>query len=302
MLQTPILFLVFNRLDEVALVFEQIRQQQPTRLFIAADGPRATVPGEAAMCMATRAYVLEHIDWPCEVKTLFRNTNLGCGKAVSSAIDWFFEEVEEGIILEDDCVPDATFFSFCTELLERYRDQHHVMHIGGSNFQLGTRRSEASYYFSRHIHVWGWATWRRAWKKYDFSLRPYHHLMKKKNQHPVIKYFLSIFHQQVDTWDIQWVLVVWFNNGCGITPDVNLVNNIGYGKNATHTRRVPYWLGKMNYGGISTMIHPENDEINEVADKFTSDKIFHIGTLPVRIKGALQQVRVLNKIYKRIFL
>lgn len=302
MLQTPILFLVFNRLEEVTLVFEQIRQQQPTRLFIAADGPRAAIPGEEALCMATRAYVLEHIDWPCEVKTLFRSTNLGCGKAVSTAIDWFFEEVEEGIILEDDCVPDTTFFSFCTALLERYRDQHHVMHIGGSNFQLGTRRSEASYYFSRHIHVWGWATWRRAWRKYDFSLRPYRQLMKKKNLDPIVKYFLSIFHRHVDTWDIQWVLVVWFNNGCGITPDINLVNNIGYGKNATHTRHVPYWLGKMNYGSIPTVIHPESEAINDVADKFTSDKIFHIGTLPVRIKGALQQVGVLNKIYKRIFL
>jgi hypothetical protein len=302
MLQTPVLFLVFNRPEAGALVFEQIRQQQPTRLFVAADGPRPDKFGEAALCMATREYILGHIDWPCEVKTLFRVSNLGCGKAVSTAIDWFFEQVEEGIILEDDCIPDPTFFSFCAELLIRYRENDRVMHIGGANFQLGIQRSNASYYFSRHIHVWGWATWRRAWKQYDFSLRSYYHLMKGKHKQRIPEYLLAIYNRQVDTWDIQWAIVVWFNNGCGITPNVNLTHNVGFGKEATHTRHLPGWFKKMNYGCISPVIHPEEEDINEVADRFTSKELFNTGTLRFKISGVLQNVRVLNKLYKRFFL
>jgi hypothetical protein len=302
MLQTPVLFLVFNRPEEGALVFEQIRLQQPARLFVAADGPRPHRAGEVALCNAAREYVLNHIDWPCEVKTLFRSSNLGCGRAVSTAIDWFFEQVEEGIILEDDCIPDPTFFSFCAELLVQYRDSDRVMHIGGSNFQLGIPRSDASYYFSRHIHVWGWATWRRAWKKYDFSLGPYQHLMKEKQRQRIPEYLVTIHNRRLDTWDVQWAIAIWFSNGCGITPNVNLTHNIGFGKEATHTRHLPGWFRKMSYGGIFPVIHPAAAEIDEAADRFTSEELFNTGTLRFRISGVLHQVPALNKLYKRFFL
>jgi len=166
---TPILFLVFNRPNTTQRVFNVIRQVKPKQLFVAADGPRRDKGADEEKCEATRE-IVKQIDWDCEVKTLFREENLGCGKAVSSAITWFFENVEEGIILEDDCLPNLDFFGYCEELLDRYRDNREVMFIGGDNFQKGKKWGDASYYFSAYNHVWGWATWKRTWDIYDFKL------------------------------------------------------------------------------------------------------------------------------------
>jgi len=158
-LKTPVLFLIFKRLDTTKQVFEQIKKAKPPRLYIAADGPRDYVEGEAEKVKAAREYVLSNIDWNCEVKTLFREKNLGCGKAVSEAITWFFENEEQGIILEDDTVPSQSFFWFCEELLNRYKDEKKVWHIGGTNFQDGIIRGNGDYYFSALNHIWGWASW-----------------------------------------------------------------------------------------------------------------------------------------------
>ena len=170
-LNTAVLFLVFNRLDTTKQVFETIRQAKPQRLYIAADGARASRVGEAAQVQAVRDYVTSHVDWECEVKTLFREQNLGCKYAVSSAIAWFFENEEMGIILEDDCLPDPTFFNFCQELLARYRHDQRIGVISGDNFQFGHRRNDDSYYFSKYVHIWGWATWRDRWvNSYDVTI------------------------------------------------------------------------------------------------------------------------------------
>ncbi|PSL47319.1 hypothetical protein CLV51_102165 [Chitinophaga niastensis] len=300
MLHTPVLFLVFNRPAETLLVFEQIRQQQPAQLFIAADGPRLNKPEEKRLCDETRQLIMDGIDWPCDVKTQFRQNNLGCGKAVSTAIDWFFEHVEEGIILEDDCLSDPTFFSFCSELLSRYRWNESIMHIGGSNFQLGNQRGKASYYFSHHVHVWGWATWRRAWKKYDFSLVSYQHFLENDNNQRLPLYLQAIYNSHPDTWDIQWSIVVWFNNGWGITPNTSLIRNIGYGKSATHTKRMPLWFKKMNYGAIPVIIHPTENRIDKTADKFTGDMMLDVDSLSAKIKNIIKKNAVLYKLYKRI--
>jgi hypothetical protein len=289
-LQTPILLLIFNRPEQSLHIFEQIRLQQPAQLFIAADGPRFHKPGEAILCEDTRKSILEKIDWPCEVKTLFRVNNLGCGKAVSSAIDWFFDHVEEGIILEDDCLPDPTFFSFCSEMLERYRKDEKIMHVCGTNYQMGTLRGNASYYFSRYAHIWGWATWRRAWKKYDYTLNKYHGYPKTGMNERLRDDLKAIYDRRIDTWDIQWFMTVWFNKGFSVTPNTNLVRNIGYGKTATHTRVVPAWFKKMSYGTIPMIIHPENIEINEEADKYVTDVIFSTGMLVTRIKKIARNV------------
>jgi len=167
-LRTPVLFLVFNRLDTTKKVFQVIKKAKPPRLYIAADGPRETKEGEAERVKAVRDYVMSNMDWECEVKTLFREKNLGCGKAVSEAITWFFENEEMGIILEDDCLPTQSFFWFCEELLIRYKHEEKIMQINGSSF-LPNIDIKESYFFSKYNHIWGWASWRRAWKHFHMQ-------------------------------------------------------------------------------------------------------------------------------------
>lgn len=244
---TPVLFVIFNRPEKTRLVFEEIRKVQPPRLYIAADGPRPHVPTDKKRNEEAKE-VIHSIDWPCEVKTLFREENLGCGKGVSSAITWFFKHEEQGIILEDDCLPSQSFFWYCEELLERYRDDTRVMHIGGNNFQDGWKNEENhSYYFSRGGHIWGWATWRRAWKLYDFDISLY----EKVNELGFFdKFFvnrwekiykLRFFKQavanrgKVTFWAYQWDFCRYINSGLAIIPVVNLVRNIGFGSESTHT-------------------------------------------------------------------
>ncbi len=169
-LTSPVLFLIFNRPETTEQVFSAIKKAQPPRLYIAADGPRSEYPNDAESCDISRA-IATNVDWDCEVKTLFQDQNLGCRLAVSGAVDWFFEQETEGIILEDDCLPDQSFFLFCQELLEQYRDDTRIMQIGGTNYQFGKKRTNYSYYFSRYGHLWGWASWRRAWSFYDEKMK-----------------------------------------------------------------------------------------------------------------------------------
>src|SRR6478736_1770065 len=177
--ETPILFIVFNRPDTTRVVFEAIRKVKPKKLYIAADGIRSKVKSDEENCAKVRA-IVNDVDWECDVKTLFHEENLNCGKAPSTAISWLFENEEEGIILEDDCLPSTSFFLFCEELLERYRYDSRVMHIGGNNFLNGWQKdNDYSYYFSRSGHIWGWATWRRAWNKFDFDISLYSKLKDK---------------------------------------------------------------------------------------------------------------------------
>jgi hypothetical protein len=245
MIKTPILFLVFNRLDTTKKVFKAIRQVKPPRLYVAADGPRLAIEGESEKAKEVRDYVLNNIDWQCEVKTLFRSKNLGCGKAVSEAITWFFENEEMGIVLEDDCVPNQSFFGFCENLLKKYKDDERVMMIAGTNYFFGKESSEFDYYFSRYFSIWGWATWKRAWKLYDFNMKELDAFIEKgffksKNNFAdkrmgkfYEKMFLTMRRSKIDTWDIQWVYSCLINSGFSITPIKNLISNIGY--EGTHT-------------------------------------------------------------------
>ncbi|MFL5812871.1 MAG: hypothetical protein ACJ763_04790 [Bdellovibrionia bacterium] len=211
----PVLLVLFNREDTTSQVFEAIRRQRPAKLFISADGPRLNVPGEAEACQRARA-VVDHIDWPCEVHKRFLTENVGCARGVSEAISWFFDHVDEGIIFEDDCLPDPSFFRFATEILEKYRNEPRIMHISGNNFLFGKKRGNASYYFSHWTHNWGWATWKRAWKYFDINLLP-----ESERKH---------------IWDAQWRMSVEKRGGLAIAPNVNLVSNIGCGRpDATHT-------------------------------------------------------------------
>jgi hypothetical protein len=244
-LETPVLLLVFNRPELTRMVFSAIRAARPRFLYIAADGPRENQPGEQERCAEARS-VLSDIDWNCDVKTLFRNSNLGCRKACASAIDWFFESAGDGIILEDDCYPDHSFFRYCQELLARYRDDERVMHIGGNNFQFGwVRDPDYSYYFSKYGSIWGWASWRRAWKLYDVSMASYFEIASKGYLEDIlpdggerrfrVNTFDDIVVRNMDTWDVQWTYSKLVNRGLSIVPRVNLISNLGFGSDATHT-------------------------------------------------------------------
>src|SRR5687767_13684909 len=164
--RTPVALLVFNRPQATARVFEAVARARPPRLLVVADGPRADRPDDGELCHQTRA-IIERVDWPCEVMKDYSDTNLGCRKRVSSGLDWVFSNVADAIILEDDCLPEPSFFPFCEELLERYRDDERVAMIRAGNFLEGRRVASTSYYFSRWFHIWGWATWARAWKHND---------------------------------------------------------------------------------------------------------------------------------------
>ena len=241
--QTPILFLVFNRPEPTRQVFQAIRECQPSHLFVAADGPRPQATGEWRLCAETRA-ILKEVDWQCEVHTLFRDHNLGCGAAVSQAITWFFDQVEEGIILEDDCLPDPSFFSFCEEMLDRYRDQPEVGSVSGDNFLPRALHMEQPYGFSKYVQIWGWATWRRFWKTYDFKLTgewaEWETIIRRTN--PVqnqANYWFEIFKTLqsglIDTWDYQVMFSSWRQGYVHIFPGRNLITNLGYNGDATHT-------------------------------------------------------------------
>jgi hypothetical protein len=242
--QTPILFLVFNRPEHTKKVFERIRQVKPKYLFIAADGPRISNEDDEKKCSRVRE-IVNAVDWSCELKTLFRERNLGCGKAVSTAIDWFFEHVEEGIILEDDTLPSISFFSFCSKMLEHYRTDTEVMHIGGSSFLFGEFDSEGSYYFSKYPIIWGWATWRRAWKHYNYDFTnefdPQVVAVNCSQKTEILywtKAFQTFMDGECDTWDYSWHYSVWRERGLSILPTTNLIMNIGIGIDSTHTRAI----------------------------------------------------------------
>lgn len=281
---TPVLFLIFNRPDPSFKVFEEIRKLKPARLYIAADGPRVSKVGEPEKCERARE-VLKSIDWNCDVKTLFREKNLGCKMAVSSAITWFFENEEQGIILEDDCVPDQSFFMFCRELLERYKTNTKIMHIGGNNFNPDGSDS-FSYYFSNYNHIWGWATWRRAWASYNVGLQDFPAFLAEGRIRRIfgtrlVKYswlykFWKVYRNKIDTWDYQWTYAIWNNNGISITPARNLVSNIGFDADGTHTKSFNEKVAEIPAQRIMEIVHPRTIEVDHMRDKMTEKISYNI--------------------------
>ena len=272
MFNTPILFLIFNRLDETVQTFEQIIKIKPTQLYIAADGPRESNIDDAQKCKEVRKYLISRIDWECSVFTLFRDENLGCGKAVSEAITWFFTHVERGIIIEDDCLPNLSFFSFCDELLERYKNNVKITHISGTNHQYRISRGSGDYYFSSNFTIWGWATWRRAWKLYNFKMDD---LLTTLCDHPDTilipkKLFLDVYYNKIDTWDVQWHYINFKHNNLSVIPNINLIKNIGFGENATHTNgKIPEFITYSGLGNFKLPLkHPSEIKRNKKADTF----------------------------------
>lgn len=311
----PVLLVVFNRPKATKVTLDAIRQVKPTKLYVAADGPRKNKAGEAEVCKEVRDLVLNGVDWDCEVKTLFREENVGCGRGVSEAVTWLFDNEETGIIIEDDCVATKSFFYFCRDLLDYYKDNEKIMHIGGNNFQNGKKRGNASYYFSAYSHNWGWATWRNRWKKFDFNLdhledfEQSNRIYNISNRDEVRTFWIYQLqtnkkeNKKVDIWDQQWLFSIWNANGVAVIPNENLVTNIGDGSDATHSfDKSSHLINIPAYEIKFPLKHPKSLDINREADDFSFGIIWG-GTLkrryPLPVRAARLIYRKLkDKLYK----
>jgi hypothetical protein len=272
-----------------------IRQAKPPVLLVIADGPRAGNESDPSQCSAARA-IVEAVDWECEVRKHYAEANLGCKRRMSSGVDWVFEQVEEAIILEDDCVPHPTFFPYCEQMLEKFRSDERICQIGGVNFQFGRKRNHYSYYFSRYNHIWGWGSWRRAWKGYDRTMRPWPEIREAgflKDwllDDAVCRYwdaiFEKVYNNGIDTWDYQWTFHSWINGRLAVLPNVNLITNIGHGADATHT------FGYSRFDNMPAtpmefpLVHPPFILRDDRADRFTENHHYlvnRIRNLPRRV-------------------
>lgn len=282
MFKTPILFLVFARPDTTKRVFECIRQIQPVKLYVAADAPRKDRPDEVRRSKEVR-HIVDQIDWPCEVHTLFRDNNLGCKIAVSSAISWFFEHEEYGVILEDDCLPDLSFFPFCEELLIKYKDDDRIGHISGNCFFPNLIDQQYSYDFCSFSHIWGWASWRRVWKNYDVNFLYWKEAScnksKRKSLFKSLReeiYFSSFIsdtlaeNKKINTWDVQYLFMLRVQSQLSIYPSVNLVTNIGLNDpNATHTNKKDHKNYILSNEISLPLVHPQYVISNNAIDRIT---------------------------------
>lgn len=283
--RSPVLALIFNRPDYCQGLLDVLRKARPPRLYVAADGPRENIPADKEYCEASRA-VFDEVDWPCEVHRLFRKRNLGCGRAVYTGITWFFQHEAEGIILEDDVRPSPQFFRFCDAMLARYRHDERIMHITGNNFQFGRRHGKEAWYFSHYNHIWGWASWARAWKYYNFSIPHVSSFIHKQLpalvSDPVARtnwtnIFRTMASGKIDTWDYQWTYICLREGGLTVTPNANLVVNIGFDERSTHTS------GDNLYSYLKTEVLEENweadvpVEVCSEADTFIEKTVFTTG-------------------------
>ena len=284
---TPVLFIVFNRLSTTKKVFEAIRQRKPVKLYIAADGPRKNVDGDSHKCMEVRNYIDANIDWDCQVTRLYRDENVGVDYGISKAISWFFENEEEGIILEDDCLPDPSFFDFCANLLMVYRNDERVFVVSGNNFMFGKQVGSASYFFSRYAHIQGWATWRRAWKFYDVSMKNYPEFIKTNQLKNIFndnvitslwKLKLNTIYKQADksqvTYHFAWNYNMMCQNSLCVVPNENLISIIGFGPDATHSTDSKSKFSSQSTQSINHISHPEFIIADIKADTFLFYSIF----------------------------
>lgn len=281
----PVVLIVFNRPQHTRRTFEAIRRQKPERLFIIGDGPRPGFASDIERCLAVKE-VVRNIDWPCKVDFNYAKKNMGLKQRVASGLDWVFSNVESAIILEDDCVPNPDFFFYCNSLLDRYWDNSLVSVISGSNFQRGRERGDASYYFSKYCHCWGWATWRRAWKFYNHeisfwpqwrdSLAWEEFITDRVERNYWEKIFNQVYDGKFNSWAYPWLASVWKFGGLTATPNVNLISNIGFDEYATHTivsqninSNIPVQSLNQNFN------HPIKVEVNYLADRYNFDNTFY---------------------------
>lgn len=282
-LRAPVVLAIFNRPDTTAKVMEEIRRAKPSCLLVVADGPRSEVSEDADKCAEARE-IASQVDWDCRVLTNFAETNLGLRRRLQSGLDWVFDQVEEAIILEDDCLPHPTFFRYCDDLLDRYRGDERIISISGSNFQLATGSSPASYYLSRYPQIWGWATWRRAWRLYDADMHAWPSAresswLSHKLGPTAASYWNYLFektYKGMNTWDYQLLFTAWQNERLSIVPSVNLVSNLGFRSDATHrTNGIGSEYAELPTRAIDfPLAHPASLATDDAADEFIETTMF----------------------------
>ena len=285
----PILLLAWKRVDLALQVIDKIRSYKPVRLYISIDGPSMNTLEDFQEINLVRNSLMTAVDWDCEIHTRFLETNHGCRLAVSSGINWFFENEEEGIILEEDCLPSFDFFTFCSDLLDAYRDDPRIGVIAGVNFQDGKiRGSNSQYYFSKYAHCWGWATWRSAWKKFDLEISFWPSYKKSREWKELnlfnakeIKYWNSIFDKVFrggfDSWAYPWLLCCWKHRMITAIPNANLVTNVGFDSRATHTRDSSFKFAHQKHGTlVDDMETNDLIQIDQAADIYTFENVYYI--------------------------
>ena len=305
-MKSPVALFMFRRPDTTARVLEAIRAARPPLLLVVADGPRTDRPDDAPACAATRA-LIDGVDWPCEVRREYAAANLGCRRRVASGLAWVFGQVPEAIILEDDCVPDSTFFAFCDQLLERYRGDPRVAQISGANNQKGRRRGAHSYFFSRYNNVWGWASWRRVFDLYDPDMRRWPELRDSNwlggvlDDQRMVRFwtqqFQAVYEGRIDTWDYQWIYCTWLHSMLSLVPNRNLVRNIGFGAGASHTPAQDPFANDTLEPMVFPLDHPPAVIRDQQADRFTEHFEFTEPWL-IRLRRAIR-VRFLKPLTHR---
>ena len=277
-MNTPILITAWRRVEKLEELLLTLKKNKPRKIYISCDGPRENFPNDKKLIKKVKKTIDQIINWDCEIYKQYNNKNLGCRGAMKKAIDWFFNNETEGIILEDDCIPNEEFLIYCSTLLKKYRKNHKIWNISGVNFQKGISRGDGSYYLSKYFHCWGWATWRDRWLNFDNFINSWakakeNLLLESIFRDPLeIKYWSKIFdnfylYGTPDTWDIEWAYTCFINEGYTVIPNVNLVRNIGFDKEATHTK---FTIDNhSNDEMILPISHPTFLITNNSADRFT---------------------------------
>ena len=312
MLDTPVVMIVFRRPEHTERVLLAIRRARPKRLLIIADGPNPNRPGEVEKCAAARAVVDRLVDWDCELLKNYSETNLGVERRFHTGFDWVFEQCESAIILEDDELPDDSFFDFCQNLLKLYRDDERVMAINGTNYQFDQYSTPHSYYFSRYFHCWGFATWRRAWKHYDVKIRRWPELRGTPwlmdicaGNNTEARYHAEVFDRltrgEIHTWDYQVTFAMWANSGLAITPNVNLVSNIGFGAGALHHTGTDSPFANMATVEMpQPLLHPPSVLRDLTADRLEYERLIEAFILSRRGPLSRRILHQLRRIYSAV--
>lgn len=282
-MNTPVALCLFNRPQLTRQVFAAVARARPPVLLVVADGPRSGRPEDASLCAQARA-IVEAVDWPCRVERQYADANLGCRRRIATGLDWVFSQVDEAIVLEDDCLPDPTFFRFCEELLARYRDDERVHMVRGGNFFGDRPPVSSSYHFSRWYHIWGWATWARAWRHNDPTtarwpaLRDSQWLESLLSDSAMVARARAILDDnhagKVDTWEYDWVFSGWLRGALAACPARNLVTNIGFGPDAAHGRDAQHPHAGLTTAPMSfPLVHPDRVALDAVADRIEWERL-----------------------------
>ena len=298
---TPILLITYKRLDTTEKVVARIAKLKPANLYIYSNAPNPLKSDDEEKVITVRKMIEEKIDWPCNIKKFYRTEHVSAGVSISSAITWFFENVEEGIILEDDILASLSFFEFAKELLKLYKDDESVWHIGGNSYNPYKMRSP--YYFSAYPHIWGWATWRRAWKNYKFHLDDIDREIFFENINDLFltnsekKFWIDFYKdyfkvQEKTTWDYQWTCRMWYNKGLAILPRENLITNIGFEEGATHTSDTNSWLAHLKANETEIPKRKEQIKQNKKADLFASRKAFFIRSTGRKMLSDIKRILI----------